>query len=484
MHFPLRPFMLAALLFGALAVTAQPSPTLQLALTTVATGLALPVDIAHATGDDRLFVVERRGRIRLVTPAGAVLPTPFLDITPRVLSSGGEQGLLGLAFHPDYAANGFFYVNYITDIGSAGTTRISRFRRLVGTADQADPASEVILYSVPQPFANHNGGSMLFGPDGYLYAALGDGGSGNDPGNRAQNLASAFGKVLRFDVNGGTAGGLPYGIPPTNPLVNTPGALPEIWLWGVRNPWRNSFDRANGDFWVADVGQSQWEEIDVMVDSVGANHNFGWRCYEGTHVAVGSGCQPASTYHAPVFEYPHDNATGGFSVTGGFVYRGQQSPALTGKYVCTDFVSGNFWTISRQGRIYTTALNTSLNRVHITCFGEDSAGEMYCAELQTGRLSRLTATGPTGVAGVAARPVVRLWPNPAAVTCRIDLPEAVAAEVELVSLLTGQVLRRTRAEASTAAATLDVRGLTGGLYGVRVYLPGRTITQQLVVAGE
>ncbi len=479
-----RLLLITPLLLSAVVVRAQPA-SLRLGLTPFATGLSQPVDIVTPPADGRLFVVERIGRIRIVTAAGALLPTPFLDIAARVVSSDGEQGLLGLAFHPDYANNGFFYVNYIAAGGGSGTTRISRFQRRAGSTDQADPASEVILYSVVQPFVNHNGGSMLFGPDGYLYAALGDGGSGNDPGNRAQNLGVALGKVLRFDVNNSTPGGLPYGIPPTNPLVNTPGALPEIWLWGVRNPWRNSFDRATGNYWMADVGQNAWEEIDVMVDSAGANHNFGWRCYEGARIAVGgASCQPATSYHAPIFEYPHNPTTGGFSVTGGFVYRGTQSPALTGKYVCADYVSGNFWTISRQGRTYTSTLAPGLNRGGISCFGEDSAGEIYCAELTAGRISHLTATGPTGLPTTAPVMALRLWPNPAATACRVDLPEAVAAEVEVVSLLTGQVLRRTRADAATAAAILDIRGLAAGLYGVRAHLPGRTLTQRLVVARE
>ncbi len=475
-----RSLIAGSLLMSAAVAVAQPPQPLRLGLTPFATGLAAPVDIARASGEARMFVVEKRGQIRLVTPAGAVLPTPFLNITGRVLSSGGEQGLLGVAFHPDYATNGFFFVNYTAGAGS-GTTRLSRFQRLAGNPDQADPASEVIFYEVAQPFSNHNGGSMQFGPDGYLYAALGDGGSGNDPGNRAQNLGNALGKVLRLDVNT-PAGILNYSIPPTNPLINTPGALPEIWVWGVRNPWRTSFDAATGDYWMADVGQGAWEEIDVMVDSATANHNFGWRCYEGNHPAVGGNCQPITEYHAPVFEYAHNIANGGFSVTGGYVYRGIQWPALIGKYVCADYVSGNLWTIERTGRTYSALREPVLNRENISCFGQDASGELFCAELTTGIISRVTATGPTGLAAAAALPALRVWPNPATATCRIELPEAIGAEVELVSLVTGQTLRRTRASAATASATLDVRGLAAGVYGVRAYLPGRTLTQRVVVA--
>ena len=478
-----RSLLIAPLLLGAAVTLAQPSPPpLRLGLTRFATGLVGPVDIAHAPGDALLYVVEKRGRIQKITPAGAVLPTVYLDIIPRVYSVGGEQGLLGLAFHPNYVTNGYFYVNYIANITAGGTTRISRFQRLAGSTDRADPASEVILYTVPQPFTNHNGGSMQFGPDGYLYIALGDGGSANDPGNRAQNLGSPFGKILRLDVDGGTPGGLNYGIPPTNPLVNTPGALPEIWAWGLRNPWRASFDSANGDYWIGDVGQGVWEEVDVMVDSVGANHNFGWRCYEGNHVAVGGAtCAAPTAYHAPVFEYAHNNTNGGYSITGGYVYHGTQSPALEGHYVFADYVSGRLWTTKRQGNTYTTVRDSVLTRPGISSFGLDSAGELYTCELNAGIISRLTATGPVGLSAVSAVPKLLLSPNPATATCRIELPEAVGADIELISLVTGQTLRRTRSSATTAAATLDVRGLAAGIYGVRAYLPGRTLTQRLLV---
>ncbi len=451
----------------------------QLAYTLFAAGLTRPVDIARAPGEARLFVVEKAGRVRIVTAAGAVLPTAFLNISARVGSTGSEQGLLGAAFHPNYATNGWFFVNY-TDL--SGNTRISRFQRQVGTADLADPASEVVLFTAVQPFTNHNGGSMHFGPDGYLYAALGDGGSGGDPGNRAQNLALPLGKVLRFDVDGGTPGGAAYSIPPTNPLVNTAGALPEIWAWGVRNPWRTSFDAATGDYWIADVGQNLWEEVNVFVDSAGANHNFGWRCYEGTVPFNLSLCGSTGSTVAPVFVYPHNNLTGGFSITGGYVYRGQQFPSLQGYYVCVDFVSGNLWTIRRQRNVYQVQRDTVLSSSGISAFGQDAAGELYVAEFNTGRISRLVVAGTTGLAATAKIAPLQLWPNPATGTCRVELPEAVSAAVEIVSPVTGQIVRRTRATAATAAATLDVGGLPPGLYHVRAWLPDGPRTQRLVVA--
>ncbi len=463
----------SSLLCGSEAAVAQTTTALRLGLTTVVSGLSRSVALAHAPGDGRLFVVDKAGRIRIVTPAGALLPTPFLDISARVLSTGSEQGLLGLAFHPNYARNGFFYVNYI-DLG--GDTKIVRFQRQTGTADAADPASELLIFAADQPFSNHNGGDLQFGPlDGYLYASLGDGGSANDPGNRAQNLGSPLGKILRFDVDGGS----PYVVPPTNPLINTPGALPEIFIWGLRNTWRFSFDSANGDMWLADVGQNAWEEINVFVDSANANHNFGWRCYEGTRPAVTAGCQPINTYHAPIFEYPHSNATGGFSVTGGFVYHGTASPALANRYVFADYVSGNLWTTSRQGNTYTTVQEPQLNRGGIVAFSQDSAGEMYTLQFNT--ISRLSATGPSGLFSASSLPRLRLSPNPATGRCLIELPFAEAADVQLVSLITGQVIRTTPADFRTATATLDVSGLASGLYGVRTQLNGRTYTQRLMV---
>jgi glucose/arabinose dehydrogenase len=468
-----RLLLATALLFGAEIGRAQTTAAPRLALTPVISGLSRCVGMAQAPGDNRLFVIDRAGRIRIVTQAGALLPTPFLDISSRVTSTGSEQGLLGLAFHPDYRRNGFFFVNYID---SGGNTRIARFQRQAGSTDLADPASELLIFAATQPFANHNGGDLKFGPrDGYLYASLGDGGSANDPGNRAQNLGSPLGKILRFDIDGGS----PYAVPPTNPLVNTPGALPEIWLWGLRNTWRFSFDSANGDLWLADVGQNAWEEVNVFVDSANANRNFGWRCYEGNHVAVGGGCQPITSYHAPIFEYPHSNATGGFSITGGFVYRGTDSPALAGRYVFTDYVSGNFWTTSRQGATYSTQLDPQFNRGGIASFGQDSTGEMYCVQFTT--ISRLSATAPSGLLPNAARRTLRLAPNPAAATCRIELPVAEAAELQLVSLLTGQIVRTFTADARTATATLDVRGLAAGAYAIRTQLQGQPYTQRLMV---
>ncbi|HRW76953.1 MAG TPA: PQQ-dependent sugar dehydrogenase, partial [Saprospiraceae bacterium] len=307
----------------------------------VANGFSLPVDIKHA-GDDRLYIVEKGGRIRISDLQGNVLATPFLDIDPIVNSGANERGLLGLAFHPDYASNGHFFVNYT---GNDGDTRISRFTRSTADPDQADPMSELVLLVVDQPFSNHNAGDLAFGPDGYLYVGLGDGGSGGDPGNRSQNPKEFLGKMLRLDVDGGT----PYAIPTDNPFAGSAETLPEIWSLGLRNPWRISFDRMTGDLWIGDVGQDQWEEVDMEPAGSPGGLNYGWRCYEGFVPFNTSGCGPANSYVPPVHVYQNTNAIG-CSITGGYVYRGSKHPTLYGKYIYTDYCTGIFWSLEPDGQ--------------------------------------------------------------------------------------------------------------------------------------
>jgi glucose/arabinose dehydrogenase len=362
-------------------------------------GLERPVDIANA-GDDRLFVVERAGTIRIVLADGSVLAQPFLDIGDRVeWQSGGERGLLGLVFHPDYAGNDFFYVNYT--VKPDGVTHIARFET-TGDPDVADPDSEVVILAVPQPAANHNAGDLAFGPDGYLYVPLGDGGGSNDPGNRAQDPAELLGKILRLDVDhrpgsrspdcGDSAG---YRVPPDNPLTGEPGACDEIWALGLRNPWRFSFDHQTHEIFVADVGQWAWEEINARPASATAE-NYGWSCYEGTHLNPDtsmSECEPPSAYTMPVFEYANDDET--CSVTGGFVYRGQQHPALAGQYLFTDFCAGYIWELSRDasGDWTATRHDYPQRRNGLTTFGEGVDGELYVANMLAGALYRVVQTG-------------------------------------------------------------------------------------------
>lgn len=358
-----------------------------LALETFATGLNNPVDIAHA-GDNRLFVVEQAGRIKIVQSNGTVLSTPFLDISGLVLAPGdpggnNEQGLLGLAFDPNYATNGYFYVNYtrVANVSdNQGDTVIARYSVSNSDPNVADPNSEVKILVVDQPYVNHNGGDLNFGPDGYLYIGLGDGGLGGDPENRAQNGMQLLGKMLRIDVHGGgqpsdCGNNTNYTIPADNPFINDPGVCNEIWHFGLRNPWRFSFDSLTGDMYIGDVGQADREEVNFQPASSAGGENWGWRCYEGSAQFNTTGCGPMGNYDFPFHEYSH--ASGNCSVTGGYVYRGGQYPLLYGHYLFTDYCSGQVWTAINDGGWQVTPQGDLGNS--FTSFGEGSNGEIYLA---------------------------------------------------------------------------------------------------------
>jgi glucose/arabinose dehydrogenase len=381
----------AALLVSALiglvtpAASAVSPSRIQLGLSQVASGLSQPLLVTNAgDGSGRLFVVEQTGRIRIVE-AGEVLPAPFLDLSAAI-SGGGEQGLLGLAFHPNFKTNRKLYVSY-TDRN--GTSIIREYLASASNRDRVDGSSGRTLLRLRQPYANHNGGNIAFGPDGDLYIGFGDGGSAGDPGNRAQNLGVMLGKLLRIDVNRRT-GTLPYGIPSTNPFVGRSG-LDQIWAYGLRNPWRWSFDRATGDLWIGDVGQGAWEEVDRALASHGRNAgrglNFGWKVMEASHCFAPSvGCS-RSGKTLPVTEYGHAN--GRCSITGGFVYRGSAYPDLVGAYIFADYCSGEIWYVDRgaaRGTIPIRALDTGGS---ITSFGQDEAGELYLT-VGDGAIYRLT----------------------------------------------------------------------------------------------
>lgn len=340
----------------------------------IVSGLNLPVDIQNAgDGSGRLFIVEQPGTIRILAN-DQLIAVPFLDIRARVGSDASEQGLLGLAFHPQFSDNGFFYVNY-TD--NHGDTVIARF---TASDDQADPTSEKILLRVNQPYENHNGGALAFGPDGYLYIGLGDGGSGGDPQGNGQSLNTLLGKILRIDVDHGD----PYAIPADNPFGD------EIWAYGLRNPWRFSFDRATGDLWIGDVGQGDWEEIDFVPAGAPGGINFGWNRYEGFHDFETSGLQ-VGNHRPPVLEYGHGDFIGGCSVTGGVVYHGALAE-WDGVYFYGDFCSGNIW-----GTVHTingleeawNATRVFATNFSISTFGQDQAGEIYLADYGNGMILRL-----------------------------------------------------------------------------------------------
>lgn len=371
-------FPLAGCFGGAEGGTVQPTSSpgdFGVRLVEVARGLEQPVDVGNAgDGSDRLFVVEQEGRIRIVTN-GTVAAQPFLDIVALV-RSGGEQGLFSVAFHPDYEENGRFFIHY-TDVN--GDTVVSEYRVSALDGDRADVASARILLQVDQPYSNHNGGEIAFGPDGYLYIGLGDGGGAGDPHENGQDLGTLLGKLLRIDVDGAP----PYGTPAGNPFSG-PGQRREIWAYGLRNPWKFSFDRDTGDLYVGDVGQNSWEEVDFQAASSRGGENYGWNRYEGSHrFRAGS----APDYVPPVAEYSLAGAN--CAVTGGHVYRGEREPKLEGIYFFGDYCSGTLWSMHHGdgGWRASQLLDTDYQ---ITSFGEDEAGEVYVAD-HGGKILRLVS---------------------------------------------------------------------------------------------
>ncbi|HYH82840.1 MAG TPA: PQQ-dependent sugar dehydrogenase [Longimicrobium sp.] len=343
-------------------------------LVEVARGFEQPLYVTAPPGDARLFVVEQVGRIRVVQN-GAVVQAPFLDVSAKI-SSGGEQGLLSVAFHPSYASNGFFYV-YYTD--RAGDTRVERYHAAPG-ASTADAASAQLVLAVAQPYANHNGGLLMFGPDGKLYVGLGDGGSGGDPHGNGQNPATLLGKILRLDVDAAQ----PYAIPADNPFAGQAGKRGEIWVTGLRNPWRYAFDRDAGLLYVADVGQNQWEEVNVLPAATGGQ-NLGWNLMESMHCYGAGGCvQQGLTL--PVLEYSHDD---GCSITGGFVYRGSAVPAVRGHYFYSDYCRGWLRSFRWTGSAVADARQWEVGDLgSVSSFGEDAARELYVTTT-SGRVLKL-----------------------------------------------------------------------------------------------
>ncbi|MGE3072996.1 MAG: sorbosone dehydrogenase family protein [Dehalococcoidia bacterium] len=333
----------------------------------VASGYQRPTFVTNAgDGSGRLFVLEKRGVISVIDKDGNKETKPFLDITSLVLSSGNEQGLLGLAFHPDFAQNGRFFVDYTAK--NADNT-VAEFH--VPTAGgPADSTPVKTLFAIKDIYPNHNGGMLAFGPDGYLYVSTGDGGSGGDPNGNGQNLKAYLGKILRVDVDSGD----PYGIPPTNPYAKIAGARAEIWAYGLRNPWRFSFDSQTGDLWIGDVGQNKYEEIDFQLAADKGGANYGWNIMEGLHCyKPATGCDQTGLVK-PVFEYDHGS---GCSVTGGYVYRGKAVSAFSGKYLFTDYCDSTLWATTRSpsGEVTTQELGKLPGGV--SSFGLDEVGELY-----------------------------------------------------------------------------------------------------------
>lgn len=361
--------------------TATPASTsdgakAQLAL--FSAGVSNPTSIVSTgvAGDDRLFVLDQSGKIRIINSTGTVVPESFLNISNLVTFSG-EAGLLGLAFSPHYATDGYFYVDYID---KNMTTVVARYH-VSSDANTADTSTAQVILTQKQPYPNHNGGALAFGPDDYLYIAFGDGGDAGDPGNRAQDTSTWLGKLLRINVSK-----LPYTSPSDNPFIGQASAKPEIWDLGLRNPWRISFDRQTHELYIADVGQGNVEEINVEQPGKGGN-NYGWRCYEGNADFKPAGCKDKSTYAFPQLTYDHTE--GRCSITGGYVYRGKHYPDLSGKYFYADYCGGQVYTMQRGADGTYTSAKMLQAPYKISTFGQDNNGELYLADYATGAIYQI-----------------------------------------------------------------------------------------------
>jgi glucose/arabinose dehydrogenase len=377
-----RTFLASPLAVGVLAVpefvVAQGVAGLPIEFEPIYDGLSRPVAYIDANdGSGRFFIVEQDGRI-LVSVGGDLQDTPVLDISGEV-STGNEQGLLGAALDPGFSENGQVFVSY-TD--QDGDSQIVRYTVSADNPNQLDPDSATTVLSLDQPNRNHNGGHILFGPDGYLYLGFGDGGGQGDPDDNGQNPGVLFAKILRIDVSGDRE---PYGIPADNPFVDDDSFAPETWVWGFRNPWRFSFDRETGDLWIGDVGQNDIEEID-LVPAGTSGQNFGWPLLEGNECFADPNCDP-SAFTAPVDQYTHDY---GCSVTGGYVYRGASIPDLVGTYLFADYCTGYLWGLIPNGESTYTATDYIETGMNISSFAEDASGELYVIDL-SGGIARIVA---------------------------------------------------------------------------------------------
>jgi len=384
----IRKLLVVTLLFGLVGpvglASALPASSLtvsppSLGFTQIASGLSSPIAITHA-GDSsgRLFITLQGGQI-VIHDGAQLLATPFLDITSLVVS-GGEQGLLSVAFHPNYESNGFFYVYYTRS--SDGALVIARYH-VSADPNVADASSASILLTIPHPGAtNHNGGQLQFGPDGYLYIGIGDGGTG---GSNSQNGSSLLGKMLRIDVDSAA----PYAIPASNPFVSDPAVADQIWALGLRNPWRFSFDRLTGDLFIADVGQNAWEEVNFQASTSAGGQNYGWPCYEGMHATGSATACTIGTITNPVAEYNHGTSDSiGCSISGGYRYRGSEYPNMAGIYFYGDYCAGRIWGAELSGSSWVAVELTDTN-YSISTFGEGEDGGLYLADYSSGRIYKV-----------------------------------------------------------------------------------------------
>ena len=446
-----------------------------IALQSFATGFSSPVEIVHPANDSRLFVVQQRGLIRILNTNGTINSTPFLNLVGTVSTSGSERGLLGLAFHPNYASNGFFYVNY-TRI-SDGATVIARY--YVSDDPNVANTTGTILMTINQPFSNHNGGCLRFGPDGYLYIGMGDGGSGGDPNGYAQNLTVDaanpsrvfLGKMFRIDVDT-TDGALNYGIPPTNPFASTTG-IREIWAYGLRNPWKFSFNKLNGDLWIGDVGQVNIEEVNKVAAPLTAGLNFGWRCYEGNQTYNTAGCPASSTLVFPITQYDHSS---GCSITGGYFYTGSMYPNFANKYFYTDYCDNKIRTLNTSNAVTTT---TSFSG-NFSTFGEDKDGELYIAGLSNGIIYKIIDSS-LGLNSYNQNEI-SFYPNPAKNEVFIKNNGAFLLSKVTVYDLTGKLVLSKDIQNEKSIPSINISELSVGLYMITVEdTIGNQIKSKLII---
>ena len=426
-------------------------------------GFSSPVDIQNA-GDDRLFIVEQVGRIKILNADTTINPVPFLDIT-SIVSSGGERGLLGLAFHPDYANNGYFFVYYINN---SGDTQVARYTVDGSDPDLADSTSALLIINEYQPFGNHNGGCIQFGADGYLYIGLGDGGSAGDPGNRSQNLQLLLGKMLRLDIDN-TDGANNYAIPADNPFIGNPDALDEIWAYGLRNPWRFSFDSETDELWIADVGQNQIEEINREASNI-AGLNYGWRCYEGSQPYNTSGCPDPSELTFPVAEYTHSV---GYSITGGYVYHGSIYSDIQDLYFFAD-LNGLIGTVDNDNNLVNQG---NFGGTWVT-FGEDINGEIYIADI-SGTIYKIIGGEIFDTEDFSSSDVA-IIPNPASDSLSVSINNSLISSITILDLKGSVIINESNI--SNSEKIIPIHTLNSGIYIVKIKSEsGHSIIKKIVI---
>lgn len=414
-----------------------------------ATGFTAPVEMVNAN-DARMFVVQQNGIIKILQANGTVNSTNFLNISSKI-TYGGERGLLGLAFHPQYPTNGYFFI-YYND--TSGNITVARYTRSSTNPDVADPSTEKIILNVPKPFDNHNGGSIHFAPDGYLWVVTGDGGSGGDPNNNAQNKNSLLGKLLRLDINATGA----YNIPPGNPFVGIDGA-DEVWAYGLRNAWKFNFDTVSGNVMIADVGQGQIEEINRM-PLTQPEINYGWRCYEGNNAYNTTGCAAQSTMTFPVAAYDHSG--GKCSITGGYVYRGTQYPALQGRYFFADYCSTQIGSLNPDDSITWSAASTGNN---FSTFGLNNQNELFVAAVNSGKIFRVTTSAVLGTQENDLSTSIKVYPNPASKTVFIEGVKDKNATVEIYNFEGRKVLDQVKIDSDNS---INISGIPAGAYFINI----------------